>query len=106
MIAATRKVLVAMRRDASLWLGLMSFEAGEFRMAADYFDKRVLGDAGTPWRLSALYNLGRACEARWRAGAAGELREQAVQSYLQDIDSPQGPGNRIRAGRLQTLATD
>ena len=52
-ISVTPSVLLMTRRDASMWLGLLSFEAGEYRVAADYFGKRVLSDEGTPWRESA-----------------------------------------------------
>jgi Flp pilus assembly protein TadD len=82
------------RDDAAFWLGIISFEQGDYRTAADYFGPMTLDEyPDGPWTNAARYNLARAREA------TGELKE-AIKLYEQD-KSPQRYGNRLRAQRLK-----
>ena len=82
------------KHDAGYWLGLVAYERGNYKTAADYFTKRTIDvQADSPWRTGALYNLGRAQEALG-------LTEGAISVY-RDYDSPQRHGNLLRARWLQ-----
>jgi tetratricopeptide (TPR) repeat protein len=83
------------RDDAAFWLGLISFEQGDYRTAAQYFGSMTLeAYPDGPWTNAARYNLARVREA------TGELPE-AIRLYEQD-KSPQRYGNRLRAERLKS----
>jgi hypothetical protein len=83
------------RDDAAFWLGVISFEQGDYRTAAQYFGPMTLeAYPDGPWANAARYNLARAREA------TGELPE-AIKLYEQD-KSPQRYGNRLRAQRLKS----
>jgi len=83
------------RDDAAFWLGIICFEQGDYRTAADYFGKMTLYEyPDGPWTNAARYNLARVREA------TGDLPE-AIKLYEQD-KSPQRYGNRLRAQRLRS----
>jgi hypothetical protein len=83
------------RDDAAFWMGLISFEQGDYRTAAQYFGPMTLqAYPDGPWTNAARYNLARVHEAN------GELPD-AIKLYEQD-KSPQRYGNRLRAQRLKS----
>ncbi|HEY2838535.1 MAG TPA: tetratricopeptide repeat protein [Pirellulales bacterium] len=82
------------KQDASYWLGLLSYERGNYPAAIDYLKTRVLEAAPDgPWTSGARYNLGRVYEAQGQT-------DEAIRAYQSD-HSPQRPGNLLRAKRLQ-----
>jgi tetratricopeptide (TPR) repeat protein len=90
----TRALFEAAKQNASLWLGIIAYDEGNYSVAIDYFKKRTLEAAPDgPWSASAQYNLGRAYEAN------GEL-SKAIEMY-EDDDSPQRVGNLLRARALK-----
>ena len=91
---AKRLIYQRSKADASYWLGLLSFDQGKYRIAADWFARRTL-DAipNGPWTQGARYNLARTYEAM------GEL-DKAVE-LLEEGESPQRLGNLIRAKQLK-----
>ncbi len=77
------------KRDASYWLGLVSFDRGLFEVAIDYFRERTLkATPDGPWTEGARYNLGRSYEALGQAAEARKAYEQTT--------GPQRPGNLLR----------
>lgn len=86
--------LVRRKQDATYWLGLISYDEGEYSAAEDYFKKLTL-DLSTegPWTDGTRYNLGRTYEASGRI-------DDAVKIYEAD-DSPQRHGNHLRARWLK-----
>lgn len=93
-----RPVILRAKADATYWLGLVSFELGNPRAAADYFQKRTLEAApGGPWTHGAAYNLGRTFEA------SGQY-DQAIAQYEADAGSPGHHGNLLRARWLRELS--
>jgi hypothetical protein len=94
-----RDCAVAMARRkqaATFWLGVVSFEEGQNEASADWF-KMVPGDTmaqiATPWLNGARYNLARSYEAAGKKTEAIKL--------LEEDDSPQRHGNRLRARQLK-----
>src|SRR5262249_4614144 len=58
------ETLTTAKQHASYWLGLVSFERGNFPAAVDYLQTRTLEAwPDGPWTYGAEYNLGRALEA-------------------------------------------
>lgn len=95
MAPQNRAVYEAAKQAASLWLGIICYEEGDYPVAIDYFSKRTLEAAPDgPWTAGAQYNLARAYEA------SGQL-DKAIELY-EDDDSPQRHGNLLRARRLKT----
>lgn len=88
------------KQDASYWLGIAAFERGDYETAIDYFQHRTLEAwPEGPWTEAAQYNLARTLEALGRD-------EEAIAYYEKKSTSPQQPGNRLRALRLQTEKED
>jgi hypothetical protein len=87
------------KMDASYWLGLLTFDCGQYDVAIDYFDRRTLQDAPNgPWTSGARYNLGRAYES---------IRQiKKAQALFQTGSSPQEHGNRLRARWIGQEATE
>ncbi len=77
------------KRDATFWLGLISFDEKQYDTAADYFRWSLKG----PWNGAATYNLARCYEATGHTAEAIKL--------LQEDDSAQRFGNHLRAQRLK-----
>ncbi len=87
------------KQDATYWLGLISFDEGQYEAAEEYF-KMVPQEVGpnipSPWIAAAKYNLARAYEASGRTADAIKL--------LEEDDSPQRFGNHLRARTLKAAA--
>jgi tetratricopeptide (TPR) repeat protein len=89
--------VVRRKHDATYWLGLISFDEGQFETAKDYFTQTIAEAAANDpfsWASAARYNLARTHEA------AGETAE-AIKLLEEDTNSPQSYGNRLRARRLK-----
>ena len=85
---------------ASYWLGLLSFDEQEFRVAADYLGKRVLEqDTESRWHTGARYNLARALEQRVANEHEGVTWDEVWELLEGERDpaDPQQFGNRKRA---------
>jgi tetratricopeptide (TPR) repeat protein len=75
---------------ATYWLGLVSFERGDYPSAIDYFAKHILATYPPgPWTRGTNYNLGRSLEAAGRY-------EDAVQQYRATQAGDAGQGLRAR----------
>ena len=82
------------KADASYWLGLLSYDASKYDVAAEWLGKRsLLAMPEGPWTAGARYNLARTYEALGEPDKAIEL--------LEADDSPQRLGNLLRARRLR-----
>ena len=96
--AFARDCQIAMARRkqaATFWLGMVSFDEAQYDAAADYFKMVALETSPqvpSPWLNAAKYNLARCHEAAGRKADAIKL--------LEEDDSPQRYGNRLRARRL------
>ncbi len=108
--AAMQQSLRSVKEMASYWLGLLAFEKGQYKVAADFFEKRTIQafPDGT-FTNGARYNLGRTYE-RWGIGdgespADLELIQKAVAAY-ESVDDPDiRPACQIRADRLQSMSS-
>ena len=82
--------MVRTKQNASYWLGLIAFDAGDYRIASDYFEIRSLAtDPGSIWAPGARYNLGRCEEAiGWR-----DRDEERVAAGRADVSG----GGRVSA---------
>ena len=100
-VRAMERLMVRTKQNASYWLGLIAFDVGDYQVASDYFEKRLLAsDPDSIWASGARYNLGRCQEAMgWRDGNVA-LLQRAVQSYQAVEDAPLTAGCRVRARRL------
>jgi hypothetical protein len=91
-----RAAYAAAKADASLWLGLLSYDLGNYNIAAvDWLEP--LSRSQVPdgrWADAVQYNLARTQEALGRSGEAIKLLEAT------DARSPQRHGNLLRATRL------
>ena len=86
------------KEDATYWLGLASYDRGDYPLAVEYFKQRILQHSEyRRWIDGARYNLGRSYEA------LGKYAE-AVAAYESDT-SLQRHGNVLRALRLQRKLT-
>lgn len=82
------------KADASYWLGLLSYDAGKYEVAAEWLKRRSLDALPEgPWAAGSRYNLARTYEA------LGD-RERAIE-LLEADDSPQRYGNLLRARQLR-----
>ncbi len=82
------------KADASYWLGLLSYDAGKYDVAAEWLKRRTLdATPNGPWAAGARYNLARTYEALGDPQRAIEL--------LEADDSPQRHGNLLRARQLR-----
>jgi hypothetical protein len=85
------------KEQASLWLGLLTYERGNYPAAIDYFMARtLLAFPNGVFTHAARYNLGRSYEA------AGQYQE-AVNQYVAGTRSPAYHGNMLRARWLVEL---
>jgi len=95
ILPSLRRVMVTAKENASYWLGLISFEAGRFDPAINYFQVLTLdASENGHWAAGASYNLGRTYEAM-------NQPEMAIAAYEKDQTSPQRFGNLLRAERLR-----
>jgi tetratricopeptide (TPR) repeat protein len=77
---------------ATVWIGQIKAVLGEFETAIDYFKRKE----NELWQPSINYSLARIYERQ------GKL-DEAIALYRED-DSPQRPGNLLRARRLERVA--
>ena len=81
--------------DASYWLGLLSYDLGNYQVAKNWLAELTLAASPDgPWTPSARYNLARTLEALADFSGAIQL--------LEADDSPQRHGNLLRARQLKT----
>lgn len=92
--------LMQSKRAATYWLALLNFEEEKYQVALDYLEKRVIPVDKGSFLQGARYNLGRTYERLAAAGDESAL-EKAIEQYLFDKESPQYPGNKIRADRIK-----
>ncbi|MEZ6119988.1 MAG: hypothetical protein R3C28_25920 [Pirellulaceae bacterium] len=93
---------VRTKENATYWLGLMNFDEGDFTIAAEYFQKRVLdGFPNGFWNAGATYNLARTYEAISRRDNNAELKSQAIELYLSESNSAGSLASQWRAKVLQ-----
>lgn len=89
------------KQNASYWLGLIALDEGEYNVAADYFEKRLLAiDPDSVWAPGAHYALGRTYEAWGRAEASPERLRQALDRYRSAPSSLYAAAQRWRAAQL------
>jgi tetratricopeptide (TPR) repeat protein len=93
---------------ASYWLGILAFEQGQYEVAANFFDKRVIKPFPKgQYHSGAIYNLGRTFE-RWGRGDAEtepdtSLLTQAIEAYESIGNVALAPTCQLRAARLKKL---
>ncbi len=95
------------KQNASFWLGLIAFDRGEFKVAVDYFDRRVLNAfPNSIWTAAGSYNLGRSYEALARTQDNDEFWQQAVETYRSVENSPWTAACRWRAWAIEQQELD
>ncbi|HEX6960927.1 MAG TPA: hypothetical protein VF175_03615 [Lacipirellula sp.] len=97
----TRTVRAAGKAAAGYWLGLLSYDRGNYEVALQWLGDRTLEETrASRWADGARYNLARTYEAM------GNL-EEAVRLLRSDPeDAPQRQGNLLRARRLEAEAAE
>lgn len=93
-----KKVVYSLAKaNASYWLGLLSYDRGNYGIAASWLGDRTLDrDPQGKWATGARYNLARTYEADGKLDEAVKLLESDPE------DAPQRHGNLVRAKRLKT----
>jgi tetratricopeptide (TPR) repeat protein len=82
------------KADASYWLGLLSYDVGNYQVAADWLETQIpKANPTSPWTAGARYNLARVYEALGKVAEAIAL--------LEEDNSPQRHGNLLRARQLR-----
>ncbi len=105
LVDAHRLGMRTHKRYATYWLGLISFEQGKYETAVNFFKKRLLDrDTDAEWTQGARYNLARTYEQMGYSSGNSSKFSDARRYYIEDANSPQAAGNRIRAARLPTDA--
>jgi tetratricopeptide (TPR) repeat protein len=93
---AKQEVYRLAKADASYWLGLLSYDRGNYGVAASWHGDRTLDrDPKGKWANGARYNLARAYEADGKLDEAIKLLESDPEG------APQQHGNLVRAKRLK-----
>jgi hypothetical protein len=92
--ASQRRVESMAKLNATYWLGLLSFDDGNYEIAAHWFAHPELTKPGSPWIAGARYNLARTLEMQNKLEEAIEL--------LETDTGPQQHGNKLRARQLKT----
>ena len=83
--------------NASYWLGLVTYERGNYPSAFDYFGKYTLNawpGGPQPWTAGAIYNLGRTLEAE------GKI-DQAAKIYRSNATAADAAGQFLRGKWLR-----
>jgi tetratricopeptide (TPR) repeat protein len=94
-----RAVAAAGKADASYWLGLLSYDRGNYEVALNWLGDRTLDVAKNGrWADGARYNLARTQEALGNFAEAAKLLES------DPADAPQRHGNLLRARTLAEKA--
>ena len=89
------------KENASYWLGLMAFDRAEYGVSIDFLEKRLLQiTPETQWKSGAIYNLGRAYEARGHATNSPEDLRRAIELYESLLDAPVAAASHLRARSL------
>ena len=98
---AARAIAAAGKADAGYWMGLLSYDRGNYEVALNWLGDRTLDQADSSrWANGARYNLARTQEALGN-------NEEAVKLLGSDPkDAPQRHGNLLRAKRLAAADTD
>jgi hypothetical protein len=89
-----RRVESTAKLNATYWLGLVSFDDGNYEVAAHWFAHPELTKQGSPWITGARYNLARTLEMQDKLDEAIKL--------LETDTGPQQHGNKLRARQLKT----
>ncbi len=96
---AKQKVYSTAKAEASYWLGLLSYDRGNYDVALDWLDERTLkADPKGVWSDGARYNLARTHEA------LGQLDKAIALLESDPPEAPQRQGNLVRAKRLRAEA--
>jgi tetratricopeptide (TPR) repeat protein len=96
---AKQEVYREAKAEASYWLGLLSYDRGNFETAEQWLGERTLEHLPEGrWADGARYNLARAHEAQGQLGRAIELLES------DPPEAPQRHGNLVRAEQLRHKA--
>jgi TolA-binding protein len=94
-----RAVAAAGKANASYWLGLLSYDRGNYEVALNWLGDRTLDVAKNGrWADGARYNLARTHEAMGNFAEAAKLLER------DPADAPQRYGNLLRARSLAEKA--
>lgn len=95
------------KQNASYWLGLMAFDRGQYDVAIDYLEKRLLGlEPQTIWSSGAHHALGRAYEAKGRAENNLDALRKAHSTYLDAPPSAYTTANQWHASHLPPEARE
>ncbi|MBI3462430.1 MAG: hypothetical protein HY000_05130, partial [Planctomycetes bacterium] len=79
-----KELTLRAKESASYWLGLVSYEGGDYRQAIDFFSRRTLEAwPNGQWSPGARYNLARTSEAEYRRKVATATENQAQASEKQ-----------------------
>jgi tetratricopeptide (TPR) repeat protein len=96
-----RAMRSAAKAAASYWVGLLSYDRGNYQVAADWIGERSLDrNPQGKWAPGARYNLARSYEKLGRIDDAIKLLESDPH------DAPQRQGNLIRAQQLRAQAAE
>jgi transglutaminase-like putative cysteine protease len=96
-----RTVYTAAKAAAAYWLGLLSYDRGNYEVALNWLGNRTLDQAREGrWANGARYNLARTHEAM------GDLEEAVKLLQSDPSDAPQRHGNLVRARRLADAAAE
>ena len=94
-----RTVYAAAKAAASYWLGLLSYDRGNYDVAVTWLGDLTLDQARQGrWANGARYNLARTHEAM------GNLEESVKLLQADPAEAPQRHGNLVRARRLAEAA--
>lgn len=106
--ATMREVIPLAKQTATYWLGLIAFDRGNYATCTDFLNRSLAASSNSPWEYGAAYNLARNYEeqaAQTKDPAeADQLRKQAIK-LLEEDQSPQSLGNRLRAKSLKAKLT-
>jgi tetratricopeptide (TPR) repeat protein len=96
---AKRQVYADSKAAAGYWLGLLSYDRGNYDIALDWLGERTLDqNRSSRWANGARYNLARTQEALGN-------NEEAIKLLQSDPkDAPQRHGNLLRAKQLAAAA--
>jgi hypothetical protein len=96
---AKRQVYADSKAAAGYWLGLLSYDRGNYKVALDWLGDRTLDqNRSSRWANGARYNLARTQEALGNNEEAIKLLEADPK------DAPQRHGNLLRAKQLAAAA--
>ncbi|MCP4194120.1 MAG: hypothetical protein GY768_26215 [Planctomycetaceae bacterium] len=104
-----QSLMIRTKQSATYWLGLIAFERGEYQVAANYFEKRLIeAYPGSMWISGAKYNLGRCYEAMGVRDQDQASLDKAIEIYKSVENSPMTPACTWRAAwvRSQTPGED